>query len=280
MQFIFSTGSLYTYGINRCFELAARAGFDGIELMLDHRWDARQPAYLQRLIDQYQQPVVAVHSPFSRSVPGWPADEPGRIVQSVKLAEALGAKIVVHHLPPRSGWMWIRAGGRRFPLPTLSQRLPAAYCRWLTEAYGDFQAGTAVTLCIENMPTRRWLGRHWNAYHWNSVAEIARFPTLTLDTTHLGTWNLDPVEVYRQLQAKVRHIHLSNFNGQEHRRPEDGHLRLDRFLAQLAATGYRGAICLELHPDALDAGQSEARVVELLASSLNRCRAWAASPAS
>ena len=35
MQFIFSTGSLYTYNTDRCFAFAAAAGFDGIELMVD-----------------------------------------------------------------------------------------------------------------------------------------------------------------------------------------------------------------------------------------------------
>ncbi len=44
-----STGSLYTYGTARVFELAAEAGYDGIEILTDHRWDSRQPAYLRRL---------------------------------------------------------------------------------------------------------------------------------------------------------------------------------------------------------------------------------------
>ena len=35
MHFIFSTGSLYTYGIDRCFAFAQRAGFDGVELLVD-----------------------------------------------------------------------------------------------------------------------------------------------------------------------------------------------------------------------------------------------------
>ena len=40
-----STGSLYTYGIARVFELAAEAGFDAIEVLADQRWDSRQPDY-------------------------------------------------------------------------------------------------------------------------------------------------------------------------------------------------------------------------------------------
>lgn len=276
MQFIFSTGSLYTYGVDRCFDLAAQAGFDGIEVMIDQRWDTRQPDYLQRLIDQYQQPVLAVHSPFIRDVPGWPDDDPGRIQESVRLAEALGARVVIHHLPLRLGWAWVQIGRWRFPLPGLNRKLPANYRRWLLAEYQAFQATTAVTLCIENMPTHRWLGRRWNVHHWNSVTGMARFPSLTLDTTHLGTWHIDPIEIYPQLQEKVRHVHLSNFDGQEHRRPEAGHLALDRLLAHLAVTDYQGVITLELHPDSLEAGQPDARIVQLLTTSLDHCRAWAA----
>ena len=45
-----STGSLYSYGTARVFELAARVGYDGVEVIVDHRWDTRQPAYLRRLV--------------------------------------------------------------------------------------------------------------------------------------------------------------------------------------------------------------------------------------
>ena len=44
-----STGSLHSYGLARVFELAAQVGFDGIEVIVDHRHDSRDPAYLHRL---------------------------------------------------------------------------------------------------------------------------------------------------------------------------------------------------------------------------------------
>lgn len=39
---------------------------------------------------------------------------------------------------------------------------------------------------------------------------------LTLDTTRLGTWDLDPLAIYERLKERVVHVHLSNHNGQEH----------------------------------------------------------------
>lgn len=274
MKFIFSTGSLYTYGLDRCFALSAQAGFDGVEIMVDQRWDTRQAEYLKRLVERYRQPVLAVHSPFTSYVPGWPKQEPDRIQASVRLAEELGAKVVVHHLPFRRGWRWLRLGARRFPIPLPGQGEHGSYRRWLLEAYPDFQATTNVTLCIENMPARRSLGRTWTAHQWNTVEEITRFPALTMDTTHLGTWGLEPVEVYSRLHGQVRHVHLSNFNGREHRRPEDGHLHLDQLLAAMATGGYQGLICLELDPASLDAGRSDEDMAVTLSTSLALCRAW------
>ena len=69
----------------------------------------------------------------------------------------------------------------------------------------------------------------------------------------------------------MKHVHLSNFDGSEHRRPEDGSLRLDALLSRMAADGYGYFISLELHPDALEAGAPDSRVVELLRGSLHYC---------
>ena len=275
MDFVFSTGSLWSYSIERCFDFAARAGFDGVELMVDRRWDTRQPDYAQRLSDRYRLPVVAVHSPFSPIVPGWPPDQPGRIQESAKLAQAVGARVVVHHLPLSVGHVWMQVGHKSLPLPVPGWDMGKSYCRWLERDYPVLQASAGVALCIENMPAHHALGRRWNINHWNTPEKIVRFPSLTMDTTHLGTWGLEPVDVYPRLNGRVRHVHLSNFDGREHRRPEAGHLKLDRFLARLAADSYRGAVSLEMSPDALDAGQRDERVVELMTNSLNQCRAWA-----
>ena len=66
-------------------------------------------------------------------------------------------------------------------------------------------------------------------------------------------------------------MHLSNYDGSEHCRPEDGKLRLDALLARMAADGYGYSISLELHPGALEAGAPDRRVVELLRGSLHYC---------
>ena len=282
MKFIFSTGSLYTYSIERCFELAQAAGFDGIELMVDARWDTRQPQVLRRLIDRFSLPILAVHSPFQHA-PGWPAEPAEMIHHAVRLAEAVGAPVVIHHLPLRLGYATVQSGRRRAFAPLPWWDMEAGYRCWLERDLHVLQQSTNVTLCIENMPARTMLGKRFGVHHWNACDEqtlhaITRFPALTMDTTHLGTWGLDPAQVYAVWGKRVQHIHLSNFDGREHRLPQQGQLRLDLLISALTADAYRGALSFELHPDALNAGQGDEQIVALLHASLHECRSWANLP--
>ncbi len=282
MKFIFSTGSLYSYGTARVIALAAQAGFDGIELMVDQRWDTRQPAHLLPLLEKHNLPVLAVHSPF-RAVPGWPPEQPGLIRAAVQLAEAVAAPVVIHHLPARLEFAFVRMRRLQLQVPVGVRPAEQRYRQWLLSDYPQLQAETHVKLCIENMPARKWWGRrlnrhHWNCVDWASVDAITRFSSLTMDTTHLATWGLEPTEVYRRWGEQVGHIHLSNYNGREHRRPEHGQLDLTRLLRALATNHYDGAISLELHPDALGAGKPDEHVVGLMRESLRYCRSAAAAP--
>nr|HID14842.1 sugar phosphate isomerase/epimerase [Anaerolineae bacterium] len=268
-----STGSLYNYGIARVFELAAEAGYDGIEVLVDHRWDSRQPAYLRRLSADYGLPIVAVHSPFVVEVSDWPADQLGRLQHTVALAQEIGASTVVTHLPFRLHAIvghWHAYQPRRFVLPVpLPRREP--YYHFLCNGLEDLETAAGVTIAVENMPLHRFLGLGINGYWFNSLAELDRFPHLTLDTTHLGTWGLDPLAVYRRLRERVAHVHLSNHDGREHRSPPDGRLPLGELLRRLARDGYQGAITVESGPDALDAGD-EAQCLAALCRALEFCR--------
>jgi sugar phosphate isomerase/epimerase len=271
---ILSTGSLYSYGTARVFDLAARAGFDGIEIMIDHRWDTRQPDYLRALSRDHDLPIVVLHSPFlTLDAPGWPEDELGRLQHTVTLAQALDVPTVVTHLPFRfhalvGRWYAARQRSVKLPVP-VRRREP--YFHFLHNGLGAFEAEAGVTVAVENMPAHRFLGRRVNSYAFNSIAEIARFPHLTLDTTHLGTWGMDPVPVYEQLRERVAHVHLSNFDGREHRSPPDGHLPLAELLRCLARDGYPGAITVETSPDALHA-EDEDRCLAALRRALAFCR--------
>jgi sugar phosphate isomerase/epimerase len=268
-----STGSLYSYGLARVFELAAESGFDAIEIMVDDRWDTRQPAYIRRLSQATGLPVVAIHNPWLPNVPGWPSGSLDRLRLSATLAREVGAPLVVTHLPLRIRGARVELIGFKakrlmvpIPLPGESD-----YRRFLLNGPARFEAEEAVIMAVENMPVKRLLGRELDIYTLNQVEFLATLPHLTLDTTHLGTRGLDPLAVYEQLKERVAHVHLSDFKEQEHLLPGDGHLPLGQLLQRLAHDGYGGAVTIELGPEALHA-EDEARVKERLHQAVAFCR--------
>jgi len=269
-----STGSLYTYGLARVFEMAAQAGFDAIEVLVDHRWDSRQPAYLRRLSREYDLPIAAIHSPFViLNTPGWPRDALGRLRESVALAREVGAGVVVAHLPLRIRAARLeifgsRRGAMLLPLPLGGEK---AYRDFLLNGLATFESSAGVQIGIENMPARRLLGRAVDIHWLNDLESLLQIPHLTLDTTHIGTWGWNLLAVYEQLKERIVHVHLSNFDGTEHRLPEDGHLPLGELLQRLARNGYGGAVSLEFQPGALGA-EDESQVRAHLRQALAFCR--------
>lgn len=276
---IFSTGSLYLMDVVTCFELAAEAGFDGMEVMCDERWSTRDAGYLREVAARTGQPVLAIHTPFSGRLPGWPRkiDELGKVRESLSLAESVGAEVLVVHLPVKVGRMTLQTadGGRvMFPWgqPFVGVR------RWIADGgLAADQQATPVKIALENMPRiePRWWPEGWprrNRVWWNTVeAWPGTHDHLTLDTTHWATLGVDPLEAYRAARGRVAHVHLSNHNGREHRLPHDGHLDLGAFLRTLAADGFAGTVSVELNPGALHFTDAK-RLRRDLLHSLEFCR--------
>ena len=272
-----STGSLYTYGLNRVFGLAKEAGFDGVEVLVDGRWDTRQADYLKHLMDRHGLPVVSLHSPFHLiQVPGWERDPIWRLKKTVELAEALGAQVVVAH--PPLGWLRISlrvtgASNKRdfwLGLP-LSWFVGRPYARWLCHELEGFQRGTEVIVAVENMPRRRIGPMRFDLYQMTRLESLKCFRHLTLDTTHLATHGIDILQAYERLAGRVSHVHLSNYNGREHRLLRDGHLPLADFLHRLNRDGYGGIVALELEPVVLGAGDDD-QVLANLWAAVDFCR--------
>jgi sugar phosphate isomerase/epimerase len=265
-----STGSLYSYGLNRAFDLAARAGFDGVEVLVDQRWDTRQPDYLGSLQRLHGMPIVSLHSPFVAGVQGWEHDQLNRLKRTVELAALVGARHVVVHLPFRYAYVWINSTSllnRAIALPLPARNQDGDYRQYLLHDLERCQRETGVTVVVENLPCRRLGPFTYNGYQMNTIAQWGLLPNLNLDTTHLATWQLDILAIYEQVKSKVRHVHLSNYNGNEHRLLWDGVLPLAVFLQRLRADGFSGILCVELDPEPLQAGDEASALRNLV-----RCR--------
>lgn len=237
MPVIFSTGSLYPFGLDRIFGWAAEAGFDGVEVMMDDRWDTHQQGYLEHLVETHGLPVSALHPPIGRGVWGLEPDE--TLVRVADLAARVGAGVVVAH-PPRVG------------------RSLEKWCRGpLAEA-----RARGVSVAVENMPLQvdqgmLGLRAPRTCGHPEDLLGVG---DVTLDTSHCGMSGVDILRAREVLQEQIRHVHLSDsrlVGRDDHRPPGKGKLPLGEFLSGLAAQGYRGAVSLELKPWPLGAPEPQ-----------------------
>jgi len=275
VMFILSTGSLHSYGLDRVFALARAAGFDGIEVIVDARWDTRQAHVLRALSDAHRLPVTSLHSPFVLDVEGWEDTSAQRVQRTMALARELGVGLVVAHLPFRWHWLMVNttlSGSHRWRWPMFWPR-DAEYARWLLAEAIENRDGDGPRLLVENMPARRWWGGlRLNPYRLNSQVGLRQFPWLVLDTTHVGTFDADLLAFYESVKTQVAHVHLSDFDGREHRLPGTGRLPLAALLHRLAADDYQAAIVVETGPTALHAGGADSAVQQALEMALCFCR--------
>ena len=235
---IFSTGSLYPFGLERVYGWISEAGYDGAEIMMDERWDTHQEDYLRDLVKRHGVPILALHPPLRRGAWGLGPEE--TLVRVARLASRMEVPVVVTHPPPP---------GR--PL----ERWKAGPLREAREQ--------GVVVAVENMHKCRAgglfrVGRKscYLPEHLAGVGEV------TLDTSHAGASKVDLLRAHSVLAAQLRHVHLSDSNLElgrdEHRLPGRGRLPLKPFLAALGGSGYPGAVSLELKPWPLGTPDPEA----------------------
>jgi sugar phosphate isomerase/epimerase len=248
---IFSTGSLYPFGLERVCAWISEAGYDGVEIMMDERWDTHQEDYIGDLVERHGVPILALHPPLRRGAWGLGPEE--TLVRVARLASKLEVPVVVAHPPPP---------GR--PL----ERWKAGTLREAREQ--------GVAVAVENMPQSRagilFRVRRRSCYLPEYLADVG---DVTLDTSHAGASKVDILRANSVLAAQLRHVHLSDSNLEvgrdEHRLPGKGRLPLKPFLAALGASAYTGAVSLELKPWPLGTPDPEA-ILERMRAALRFTR--------
>jgi sugar phosphate isomerase/epimerase len=249
-----STACLYLYPLNWIFAIARRAGFDGVELVISPEVEWRGGAYVRRLAEKNALDVFSVHPPLLQ-FPGWRGSfisiEPF-LARAVKVTQEIGAPFLVVHMP-RSYDANVGIG-REFIKGIVAEQ--------------ERLAGTGMCLSLENRPrfTPRSNGLILSSpQDLRSFADAHDFP-MTLDTTHIGSWDLDLLEAYAFFRGRLANVHLSDMRAvssrieslprlhsyaKQHQLPGVGKLPLVEFLRALARDGFAGPITLELSPTAL-----------------------------
>lgn len=225
-----STASVYPESTATAFELAARLGYDGIEIMVWNDPVSQDPTALRRLSDHHGVPVLAIHAPclvVTQAV--WTTDPWEKLRRGRAAAETLGASTVVVHPPFR----WQRDYARKFR--TGIERLAGE---------------TDVRFAVENMFPLRFRGTEVSVYspHWDPTDE--EHPHLTLDLSHAAVSRSDSLGLVDSMGDRLSHVHLGDGTGlskDEHLVPGRGTQPCAQVLERLAARGFTGSVIVEIN---------------------------------
>ncbi|CAM5389032.1 hypothetical protein SANTM175S_02777 [Streptomyces antimycoticus] len=162
-----STASVYPESTATAFEIAARLGYDGVEVMVWTDPVSQDIEALRRLSDYHQVPILAVHAPcllITQRV--WSTDPWVKLQRARAAAEKLDASTVVVHPPFR----WQRSYAREFV---------SGIWRMADE--------TDVRFAVENMYPWRYRDREMLAYapDWDVTQHDYRH--FTIDLSHTAT---------------------------------------------------------------------------------------------
>jgi sugar phosphate isomerase/epimerase len=243
-----STSSVYPESTPAAFEMAARLGYDGLEVMVWTDPVSQDVEALRRLSDHYGTPIRSIHAPcllLTQRV--WGTDPWVKLQRARTAAERLGASTVVVHPP----------------------------FRWQRDYARDFAAGIArmgeetdVRFAVENMFPLRAKGRTVVPYapDWSPVDEDYRH--VTLDLSHTAVSGSDPLAMLDALGDRVAHLHLADGSGaprDEHLVPGRGTQPCDQVLERLGAAGFAGTVVVEVSTRRAETREErEADLVEAL----------------
>jgi sugar phosphate isomerase/epimerase len=244
-----STSSTYPEPTEAAFELAAKLGYDGLEVMIWTDPVSQSLEELQRLVDTYGVPVLSVHAPcllITQRV--WGTDPWIKLVRAQEVAETLGASVVVVHPP----FLWQRE-----------------YAKAFVNGIEVMHEETPVKFAVENMFPWRARGREVKAYapDWDPVWQDYR--NVTLDLSHTATSQSDALAMASALGDRLAHVHLADGSGSardEHLVPGRGTQPCAELLEGLARGGFAGAVVLEVNTRrAISREEREADLAEALA---------------
>jgi len=234
---LFSTDSLKGYGLNRIFQIAKEAKFDGIELVLSNIVDTRDISYVKKLSKSFELPVKVIATEKKTNKKS--------IRVALEMAQELKSKVVSIY-PPKI---------LNFELSSfLKKKAPLLRSKY------------KIIIALDNAPSENIFGI-LPQYAMNSSVAQKKFRYASFDTSNIYSHHKDLLSAYEELSRNIVHIHLSNVkDGKIHYFPETGILPLESFLKKLRINKYAYSISLKVNPKFFPIGDNE-KVIEMLIKS-------------
>ncbi|MDY7084816.1 MAG: sugar phosphate isomerase/epimerase [Actinomycetota bacterium] len=227
---LLSSSSVFPEPTAAAFEMAATAGYDGLEVMVWTDRVSQDAGALKGLSEHYDLPVLSVHAPcllVTQRV--WSPDPWERLNRAAQLAETLGAPTVVVH-PPFS---WQRDYAKNF----------AAGLAKVQARHPD------LAFAIENMFPVKMAGRWFVPYTPGWDPTETGFDAYTLDLSHCAASRINALGMADKMGSGLKHVHLGDGTGEgrdEHLVPGRGNQPCAELLRSLSARGFRGSVALEV----------------------------------
>lgn len=224
-----STASVFPRRTAYAFDIARRAGYDGMEIMV---WTDKVTQSAEKLIDlteRYELPITSIHAPslvVSQNV--WGVLPAKKLEKSVELAHDVGARTVVVHPP----FFW-----------------QPRYAAVFQEHVANLMEQSGITIAVENMYPWRYKDRERLAYlpHWDLRTQD--YKAVTVDLSHASTSRQDSLGLIKDLGSTVRHIHLADGTGSahdEHLVPGVGTQPVQAVIEHLTHSDWDGDLCVEI----------------------------------
>ena len=243
-----STASTFPESTAAAFEMAARLGYDGLEVMVLTDAVSQDPEALLRLRDHYGIAITSIHAPcllISQRV--WGSEPWPKLQRAQAAAELLGASTVVVHPP----------------------------FRWQRDYARDFVAGieamaseTDVHFAVENMFPWKAASQKFAAYLPSWDVRDDDYRHTTLDLSHTSVSGSDALEMAADLGDRLVHVHLADGSGSsrdEHLVPGRGTQPCAELLQGLGAAGFDGQVVVEISTrKAVDRAEREVALRESL----------------
>jgi len=249
---LLSTGSLFHLPLEQIASIGQKAGFRGLELILNTPELTQDLERLKKVNSLL--PIRSIHAPF-RNWSLW-----GGYLKALEKTITLGQKlesvqnITLHPPLLRLGHLG------HFWWFTKSKNLPQ-------------DLNSSLPLSLENLPTMEKdpLNHKGFSTYLKLCAEKKLF--LTLDVCHLGVSKENILKALKVIFAEcftaLKNIHFSDARGlKEHLFPGQGDLPLSQFITKLKQYNYKGLLTLEVGPACLP--KQEEEIIAKLKSFLNQ----------
>ena len=258
-----SASCVYPLSCEDGFRFAAKAGFDGVEVMVTREPVTQSAAGLRQLSETYGIPILSIHAPvllLTHFV--WGRDPQVKLERAAELAANVGATTVVVHPPFR--WQ-------------------SGYAERFLDIVRQTSAATGVEIAVENMFPWKIRSSQMQAYAPGPDPRELDCDAITLDFSHAALSGHDALDLALDYGARLRHVHLCDGSAtgsdnrifDEHLLPGYGKQPVAEVLQHLAAIGWKGHVVAEVNTRK---AKSEAERLALLVETLEFARLHLAVP--